>query len=88
MSERVCGRLGCDRPPMSRNGRGGNFRRCCSIPCLWWQRAWEAFEMGGAALGRDAETDSVLFADVLRRMDDGEDVWPELNTLNDAYGRP
>jgi len=84
MTERICERPGCDRPRMWRDH---GERRYCSIPCGWWLRAWNAFSMGGCALGRDADTDSALFADVLRRMDSGEDVWPLLNELNDAYGR-
>jgi hypothetical protein len=81
----TCERPGCNRPRMWRE-RGG-YRRYCSIPCHWWLRAWEALSAGGASLGRDAETDRVLFAGILALGLDDPNARRVLNELNDAYGR-
>ncbi|MFD0074497.1 hypothetical protein ACFVIY_18895 [Streptomyces sp. NPDC127166] len=47
-----------------------------------------AFTEGGAALGRDAQTDAALFAELLEsRSLRGREVRDSLDELYDAYGR-
>lgn len=76
----ICKRPGCDRL----RGRLG----FCGLPCTYWSFAFQAFSEGGAALGRDAATDRVLFAGlaVIGRLNE-PDQFGVLMTLYDAYGR-
>ncbi|MEU9266346.1 hypothetical protein AB0E04_12960 [Streptomyces sp. NPDC048251] len=46
-----------------------------------------AFAAGGAALGRDADTDAALFAEALELGIRTRRVRPLLDELYDAYGR-
>ncbi|MFG3211036.1 hypothetical protein [Streptomyces tendae] len=53
-----------------------------------WQRAYDAFMVGGASLARDAKTDKALFDMLITDGLHSSEQWPpQLTELFDAYGR-
>lgn len=88
MPERICRRVGCDRPTHRRSDNSGR-RPFCARRCDLWQRSYEAFAAGGAALGREVESDHALFGKLLSDGLYSSEEWPPLLTeLFNAYGRP
>lgn len=81
----ICIRLGCANPRQPRSGRQ-SFKPWCSTHCRKWHRAYTAFSEGGAAYGRNTETDAALFSEILARLNDPRTL-PVLDELFDVYGR-
>jgi hypothetical protein len=84
--DRTCIRLGCDRPRF-RRGEGKRYGAWCSGYCRKWHRAFTAFTEDGAAVGRNAHTDAVLFAGVFTLGVSHPRCRETLNELFDVYGR-
>lgn len=75
----------CKRPGCNRHRGHLGF---CGLPCRVFWYSERAFNEGGAALGRDAARDRVLFAGLsaLGRLNE-PDQFQILMELYDAYGR-
>lgn len=84
--QRKCIRPGCGRLGDSRSSGKGR-RLYCSSRCRKWHRSFTAFTEGGVAMGRDANTDAVLFAGIRALGLFDPRTGPVLCELFEAYGR-
>ena len=91
MYDRKCRRPGCERPRHVRAHEKRTPSPTCGMPCHHWIKAAGVFHIGGAALGRDADTDRELFAMVARRLNESKHLprreMEVLIELFDAYAR-